>query len=83
MIEDEDELRATVDSTIREAVAAQTGAALVTDYLVIAACIDEDGTQYLANYISPGLPYWVALGMATSVQQSRGAEPAWTEVLKE
>ncbi len=81
--EDDEKLPSGVDSAIREAIALQTGAAMVTDYVVVAACVDEDGSRYLANYVSPGLPYWTAVGMAASVQQTRGPEPAWTRVLKD
>ena len=56
---------------------------MVTRYLVVAECIGEDGEPYLANLTSPGLPYYVAMGMAHDVLQSRSPQPMWHAMLTE
>lgn len=65
------------DAELLAAITAATDASMVTRYLVIAECIGEDGEPYLADLTSPGMPYYVAMGMAHSVLQSRGPQPAW------
>lgn len=65
------------DAELLTAIQAATDSAMVTRYLVIAECIGEDGEPYLADLTSPGMPYYVAMGMAHSVLQSRGPQPAW------
>ena len=65
------------DAELLTAIQQAADASMVTRYLVIAECIGEDGTPYLADLTSPGMPYYVAMGMAHSVLQSRGPQPAW------
>ena len=65
------------DAELLAAITAATDASMVTRYLVIAECIGEDGEPYIADLTSPGMPYYVAMGMAHSVLQSRGPQPAW------
>ena len=65
------------DAELLAAITAATDASMVTRYLVIAECIGEDGEPYLAELTSPGMPYYVALGMAHSVLQSCGPQPMW------
>ena len=66
------------DSELLTAIQNATDASIVTRYLVVAECVGEDGQPYLADLVSPGMPYYIAQGMAHSVLQSRGAQPAWT-----
>ena len=65
------------DAELLAAIQQATDASMVTRYLVIAECIGEDGEPYIADLTSPGMPYYVAMGMAHSVLQSRGPQPAW------
>ena len=65
------------DAELLAAIQQATDASMVTRYLVIAECIGEDGTPYLADLTSPGMPYYVAMGMAHSVLQSHGPQPMW------
>ena len=65
------------DAELLAAIQQATDSSMVTRYLVIAECIGEDGTPYLADLTSPGMPYYVAMGMAHSVLQSRGPQPMW------
>ena len=65
------------DAELLTAIQQATDASIVTRYLVIAECIGEDGEPYLADLTSPGMPYYVAMGMAHSVLQSRGPQPMW------
>ena len=70
------------DAELLTAIQQATDSAIVTRYLVIAECIGEDGEPYLADLTSPGMPYYVALGMAHSVLQSRGPQPAWHDAIE-
>ena len=70
------------DAELLAAIQQATEASMVTRYLVVAECICEDGTPYLADLLSPGMPYYVAMGMAHSVLQSRGPQPAWHAVIE-
>lgn len=71
------------DAELLAAITAATDASMVTRYLVVAECIGEDGEPYLANLTSPGLPYYVAMGMAHDVLQSRSPQPMWHAALTE
>ena len=70
------------DAELLTAIQQATDASIVTRYLVIAECIGEDGEPYLADLTSPGMPYYVAMGMAHSVLQSRGPQPAWHDAIE-
>ena len=65
------------DAKLREAVAEASDSAIVVNYVVVAECIDENGESYLVDLKSPGLPYWVAMGMAQSLLQSNVPQPGW------
>lgn len=70
------------DSELLTAIQNATDAAIVTRYLVVAECVGEDGQPYLADLVSPGMPYYIAQGMAHSVLQSRSPQPTWTAALE-
>ena len=72
----------TDDAELLTAIQQVTDASMVTRYLVIAECIGEDGEPYLADLTSPGMPYYVAMGMAHSVLQSRGPQPMWHDAIE-
>ena len=70
------------DAELLTAIQQATDSAMVTRYLVIAECIGEDGEPYLAELTSPGMPYYVAMGMAHNVLQSRGPQPMWHDAVE-
>ncbi len=70
------------DAELLTAIQAATDSAMVTRYLVIAECIGEDGEAYLADLTSPGMPYYVAMGLAHSVLQSHGPQPMWHNAIE-
>ena len=70
------------DAELLAAITAATDASMVTRYLVIAECIGEDSEPYLADLTSPGMPYYVAMGMAHSVLQFRGPQPMWHSAIE-
>lgn len=67
------------EADFAQAIADQAGASIVVRYLIIAECIGEDGTTYLAEFKSPGMAYWDVIGMCTATAQSAAPQPNWTE----
>lgn len=41
----------------------ELGSAVLTDFVVMAAWMDEDGERWLSRMYPPETPYWVAIGM--------------------
>lgn len=61
-----------------DAISDLLGVPMVTRWVIVAECINEDGEQELADITSPGLPYWDFTGMLTSAVQGREAQPMWS-----
>ncbi|MDQ3276480.1 MAG: hypothetical protein M3Q39_16005 [Actinomycetota bacterium] len=64
-------------AAIATAIAAVTGASMVTHYVVVAAVILADGVDTTATIVSPGLPLWQQHGLLSYEAGAATPEPAW------
>ena len=67
------------DASFAQSIADECGASIVVRYLIVAECIGEDGSTYLAEFKSPGMAYWDVIGMCTATAQSAAPQPNWME----
>ena len=67
------------DDTLADAIATALGVPMVTRWVLVAECIDEDGEPQVWEGHSPGLPMWQQWGLLSWIAQGLVPQPDWTE----